>query len=127
MKPLIIQEETSTPKVVLDSDNNKFEISGNSLPEDVMSFYMPIFNWLDEYKKQPNARTEFVFRLSYFNSASAKIILDVLNSLEEIATTGKPVEIRWHYMEIDEDMLATGKEFESMLKMPFTYITYMPD
>jgi hypothetical protein len=124
MTPLVIAEGTSTPKVVFDSEKGKFEISGNSLPEDVMSFYAPVFSWIDEYKKSPNPQTDFNVRLSYFNSASSKIILEILTSLEEIATKGKAVEIRWHYLEIDEDMLATGQEFESMLKMPFTYIPF---
>ena len=127
MEPLLISAETSTPKVILNSEIGKFEISGNSLPEDVMSFYAPVFNWIEAYKKQPNQKTEFNIRLNYFNSASSKIILDILTSLEEIAVKGKSVEIFWHYLEIDEDMLETGKEFEGMLKMPFTYITYLQD
>ena len=127
MEPLFIEEATSTPKVVLDSNNGKFEISGTSLPEDVMSFYEPVFSWIDEYKKQPNTSTEFHIRLSYFNSASSKIILDILCSLDEIASKGKSVLIHWHYLEIDEDMLETGKEFESMLNIPFTFIPYFQD
>ena len=125
MKPLIIAEDTSTPKVILDSEKGKFEISGVSLPEDVMSFYEPVFSWINEYKKNPNSQTEFIFRLNYFNSASSKIILDILTSLEEIAVKGHSVEIQWHYLEIDEDMLATGKEFEEMLKIPFNYIPFL--
>ena len=70
MEALIIEEGNNTPKVILDQENGKFEISGQSLPEDVMGFYEPVFNWLEDYIRQPNKRTEFNFRLMYFNSAS---------------------------------------------------------
>jgi len=43
MESLIIKEGQSTPKIVLDKTNDKFEIAGNSLPEDVLGFYSPIF------------------------------------------------------------------------------------
>jgi hypothetical protein len=127
MEPLIIYEGQSTPKIVLDKANEKFEIAGNSLPEDVLGFYSPVFNWFEEYIKQPNRQTELHIKLMYFNSSSSKAILDILNMLEEVAVKGFGVEIFWYYLEIDEDMLETGKEFEGMLKLPFQFISYMQD
>jgi hypothetical protein len=125
MEPLIIYEGQSTPKIVLDNANEKFEIAGNSLPEDVLGFYSPVFNWFEEYIKQPNRQTELHIKLMYFNSSSSKAILDILNMLEEVAVKGFGIEIFWYYLEIDEDMLATGKEFEGMLKLPFHFISYV--
>jgi hypothetical protein len=125
MEALIIEEGISTPKVILDKEKGKFEISGQSLPEDVMSFYKPIFEWIEEYLKQPNKKTAFNFRLMYFNSASSKIILDILTLLEQLAEKGFDIEILWHYLEMDEDMLSTGKEFDEMLKIPFQFLSYM--
>lgn len=127
MEPLIIEEGLSTPKVILDKEKGKFEISGQSLPEDVMGFYEQVFKWMNEYLKLPNKKTEFNFRLMYFNSASSKVILDILNLLEELSLRGFDVEIFWHYLEMDEDMLATGKEFNKMLKLPFHFVSYMQD
>lgn len=123
MSPLIIPEGSSTPKVVFDKDNNKFELSGNSLPEDVMSFYAPLYKWLEDYSEQPNKKTEAHFNFSYFNSSSAKVILEILAIFEKIASKGFEVEIFWCYSEMDEDMLSTGKEYESMLAIPFTFIS----
>jgi hypothetical protein len=125
MEPMIIKEGQSTPKIVLDKVNEKFEISGNSLPEDVLRFYSPVFNWIEEYIKQPNRKTELHIKLMYFNSSSSKALLDVLNMFEEVVVNGFIVEIFWYYLEIDEDMLETGKEFEGMLKLPFHFISYV--
>ena len=53
MRVIKIQGSDDTPKVILDADNNTFEISGRSLPEDVVAFYDPILEWLDEYAQNP--------------------------------------------------------------------------
>ena len=50
MEILDIRGTTDTPKVLFDPDNNIFEISGRSLPEDVITFYQPVIEWLDDYE-----------------------------------------------------------------------------
>jgi hypothetical protein len=127
MTPLIIQQSQSTPRIIFDAEKNKFEISGNSLPENVMDFYGPVYKWLDDYIKQPNSKTDVTIKLLYCNSSSAKVILDLLTLFEQIASNGYNVEIFWYYLEMDEDMLATGKEYESMLSIPFNFYSYMQD
>ena len=97
MEVINIPGTDDTPNVILDKGNNKFEISGRSLPEDVNMFYEPILNWIDGYAEDPNAKTEFVFNLEYFNTASSKIILDILLKFEEIAENDNDVVIKWHY------------------------------
>ena len=77
MEKIVIEPTLETPKVVLDSESSVIEISGNSLPEDVHSFYSPIISWLDEYKIQPNHRTEVVFNFEYYNTSSSKMILRI--------------------------------------------------
>jgi hypothetical protein len=127
MEPLIIYEAQSTPKVILDKASGKFEIVGNSLPEDVLAFYTPVLNWIKEYVENPNPSTHLNIRLTYFNSASSKVILEILNILESIIDKGNVVEANWYYLEIDEDMLATGQEFSELLKIPFNFYSYMQE
>ncbi len=124
MEPLTIKEGEATPKIILDKEKNKFEISGISLPEDVFSFFAPVFAWMEEYIKQPNPNTEFFVKLNYFNTASSKIILDILIKLEEIKKKGFEVSVAWYHLDMDEDILSTGKEFESMLTIPFKFIAH---
>jgi hypothetical protein len=128
MEALIIKEdpeEASTPGVILDKENNKFEIWGNSLPENIAAFYKPIFNWIEEYKKQPNPKTKLFFNPVYFNSSSFKAILDILLMLEELIPQGYEVEIEWKYLETDEDVSVTGKELQGLAKnINFTFSPY---
>ena len=124
METIKIAGTEDTPNVILDSENEIFEISGRSLPEDVASFYDPILNWLDEYSEGPNEKTIFNFKLVYFNTASSKLLLDILMKLEEIHEGGNDVLIRWYYPEDDEDMEEAGEEYSDIVDVPFEQVSY---
>jgi hypothetical protein len=124
MEALDIRATNDTPKVLLDPENNIFEISGRSLPEDVVSFYQPVLDWLDEYKSEPLGSMEFVFKYVYFNTATSKLVMDILIRLEEIKNAGKEVQVMWFYEQDDEDMLDLGEEFSENVDVPFEIIGY---
>ena len=111
------------PEIILDKKNEVFEISGRSLPEDVNSFYEPVIDWIQEYTKTPNPTTIFKFRFSYFNTASSKIILDILTMFEVMKEEGHDVIVRWYYQKDDEDMHDAGEEFAEMVEVPFELVT----
>lgn len=120
MEKVHIEGTEDTPKVILDKDGAIFEISGRSLPEDAAEFYEPIIAWIEQYQKQPNANTGFQFKLEYFNTASSKLILDVLSALEEV----DGIKVIWYYHEDDEDMEEAGQEFSELVDVPFEFKTY---
>lgn len=122
MEPLIIAATDESPGVSFDQDLGKFLIFGKSFPEDVKRFFDPILFWLEEYAKSPNKETNFEFRLEYYNSATSTMILDILYLLERIAEVEeKKVKVIWHYLELDDDMLDTGKEYADMVRIPFEF------
>lgn len=124
MEVINIVGTDDTPNVILDKGNSKFEISGRSLPEDVNMFYEPILEWIDTYAEEPVGKTEFHFKLEYFNTASSKVILDILLKFEEIVENDNDVVIKWHYHEEEEDMLEAGEEYADIVEIPFDYISY---
>ena len=124
METIKIQGTEDTPKVILDKDSDLMEISGRSLPEDVTSFYEPVLTWLEEYSQNPNKKTIFNFKLVYFNTASSKLLLDILMKLEEIHEAGNDVLIRWHFPEDDEDMEEAGEEYADIVDVPFEQVSY---
>ncbi len=127
MRVIKIQGSDDTPKVILDADNNTFEISGRSLPEDVVAFYDPILEWLDEYAQNPLEKTVFNFKLEYFNTASSKLLLDVLLKLEDMYDAGHDVLVKWHYPDDDEDMEEAGEEYADIVEIPFEQVSYSID
>jgi len=125
MEVIKIKGTDDTPSIVLDKDNEIFEISGRSLPEDVSTFYEPILNWLDEYAGDPNSKTVFSFKLVYFNTASSKLLLDILMKLEDLYENGNDVLIKWYYPEDDEDMQEAGEEYADIVDIPFEQVSYV--
>ncbi|MBN2613970.1 MAG: DUF1987 domain-containing protein [Bacteroidales bacterium] len=124
METIKIQGTEDTPRIILDADKELLEISGRSLPEDVAAFYEPVLNWLNEYSENPNQKTVFNFKLTYFNTASSKLLLDILMKLEELHEKGNDVLIRWHYPEDDEDMEEAGEEYADIVDVPFEQVAY---
>ena len=122
MESLHTKDTYDCPQISLDQENNIFEIAGRSLPEDVYAFYEPVINWISEYAENPNPETIFDFKFIYFNTASSKIILDILTLLEEMIENGHKVRVRWYYISDDEDMEEAGEEYSEMVDVPFELI-----
>lgn len=115
MNAIRIDSTEDTPQVILDKASNEFELSGRSLPEDAASFYQPILDWLEQYANESNPETNFVIKLEYFNTASSKLLLDVLTALEDIDNA----KVSWYYFEDDEDMEEAGEEFSDLVDVEF--------
>ncbi|HIO72040.1 MAG TPA: DUF1987 domain-containing protein, partial [Flavobacteriales bacterium] len=119
MDALIIEGTEFTPDVVMDPGSNRFEMSGESRPENASKFYEAILNWMDNYhslrywrdsKFDDNSNsTVFEFRLEYFNSTSAKFILDILKKIEIFRKDDMNVTVKWYYEELDIDMKESGE------------------
>lgn len=121
MSPLIIKGTETTLTVTLDKANGIFEFSGKSRPENVSDFFEPIFNWFDGYEKQPNQETLVNFKLDYYNSSSAKVLLRLLVRIEELAENGVRSKIHWYYRSNDEDMKESGEDYASLVSVPFEF------
>ena len=125
MELINIEATDETPKVILDPEKNQFEFSGKSLPEDVTLFYNPLMEWLATYQESVGEQsTKAIFKMDYFNTASSKLILDILMLLEEIHEETDSVTIEWHYREDDEDMEEAGEEYADIVDVPFEQISY---
>jgi len=124
MEIINIEATDETPMVILNTEEGVFEMSGKSLPEDVTVFYNPILTWLEGYGLEPNSETVFVLKMDYFNTASSKLILDILLKLEEIHEEHEGVRIDWYYREDDEDMEEAGDEFSDIVDLPFELKEY---
>ncbi len=121
MKRIFIQERDFIPGVILDKDKGKFEISGKACPENMEEFYDPIFNWLDDYAESPNKTTTFSVKLIYYNTASSKALLKILQKLEKMYKNGNDVKVAWHYKKEDEELLIAGEDYAELIKLPFEF------
>ncbi len=130
MEKLVIEPTFNSPSVILDPESNQFNFSGESRPENVRKFYLPILEWLDSFAKEQSemgssARSSSLqvrFNFEYFNSTSAKYILDIFKALNVLNDLGIEILVKWLYEEDDEDMLEVGEEMSRMSKLEFEYI-----
>lgn len=129
MKTLLFEPSDTTPKILFDPNKLYFEISGHSRPEDVRAFYKPVITWLKEFglaisnkEISPDITLEFNFKMIYFNSSSAKFILDVLVEINKIHLGGSEAQINWFYDDGDDDMLEVGEDLSDMVDFEFNYV-----
>lgn len=133
MDSLIIEGTEDSPSVLFDIHSGRFSISGKSRPENTGKFYLPVINWITKYGETLASGKDrltnystiiFEIKLDYFNSISAKYILDIIIILKDFVMKGQKVEIEWHYSKQDDDMLETGKEFSNMVNLKFDFIAH---
>ena len=122
MESLVIKGSKRTPEIVLDKVQEKFLISGRSLPENTASYYAPVLDWFNQYLNEPNPKTILTFELNYFNSSSSKVFLEMIFKMQEILNKGLDAKINWCYTQDDiDDILEAGQIFESLTRIPFIY------
>lgn len=119
---LIIPAKVDTPSVILDKDNNQFELAGRSLPEDANEFYAPILDWAKYYIQRPNPITELDVKLDYYNSASARQILDLIIEFTQVIEHNAVLRINWYYETEDELMKEAGEELSNLAGQSFKFI-----
>ena len=118
-----LEHTEDTPKVVLNNTLGEFSISGRSLPENAVAFYLPIIDWLNKFCAEETSPINFDFKLDYFNTASAKQITKVLLVLQKIAES-RDVKINWHYLVGDSDIKSSGARFAKLIKANIELVPY---
>ena len=122
MEILKYEESGLNPGILLDIENEKFILSGKSCPENVVDFYKPLMDWLEEYKENPLEKTVFEFNLEYYNTASSKILFIIMQKLEAVKETGNDVLIKWYFPEDDEALEEAGEEYDDLIDLDFELI-----
>lgn len=132
MNKYLVEQTTHSPKVVLDLEEGVMLIEGESRPEDVEAFYSPIAKWFEdwgnniyyratEFKSKENHTVRLFF--DYFNSSSAKKIMDLLIQLKAINDLHENIRviIEWAYLQEDEDIEESGRELEELAGVTLTF------
>ncbi len=118
MKKVKIEATYQTPSILLDAENNVFEIKGNSLPNNPHWFYMPLLEWLDGYASHCNPKSVFVFRILHQNSSSTKMFHEMMKIFERMHKSGNKISVDWFYPPDDDDMLQAALELQKTFSFP---------
>jgi len=116
MERINIAKTARTPQIDFDFASNEFVIAGESYPEDASTFFGPLLERITKYLSGlSGAEISFRFEMIYFNSSTAKIVMELFEALEETAASGNQVTITWVYEAGDDNIKELGEEFAEEL------------
>ncbi|BAI72290.1 hypothetical protein AZL_016520 [Azospirillum sp. B510] len=117
MDGLSIPATGRTPGVSFDFASGHLRMTGESYPDDVAAFFGPVFEALRGFLERPDGGAiRFDMELLYFNSSSAKALMNIFQMLETVARTGRPVTLSWCFERNDDSMRELGEDFSEDLR-----------
>jgi hypothetical protein len=121
MEELRISPTKTTPEIIL-NPKGMIRIRGRSIHENVIDFFTPVEDWISAYINIPAEVTCVDINLEYFNSASAKVFIHLMQKITYVTLKHKKFIFNWYYEVGDEDILERGEYFSSVLDVPFNFI-----
>lgn len=117
MNTITIAKTTRSPEINFDFGANRYAIKGESYPEDVSAFYGHLLEKIEtHFSTLTGTEISFRFELIYFNSSTAKILMELFELLDEAGKRGNTVTVTWAYEQDDDNVKELGEEFGEDLK-----------
>ncbi|KTS25636.1 Fe-S oxidoreductase [Methylobacterium indicum] len=111
MDRIQIPATSRSPLVDFDFPAGRLVLRGESYPEDAAAFYGPLLQALRGHLDEGGGPLTVDVALSYFNSSSAKALMNLFMPLEDAAGEGRDVTVRWLYAEGDDTIAEAGEDF----------------
>jgi hypothetical protein len=121
MEELKISPTKNTPEIFLNPDGI-IRVRGRSIHENVTEFFAPVEDWITQYIINPADVTCVDMNLEYCNSASAKVMIHMLQKITYVSLKNKKFVFNWYYEEGDDDILERGEYFAAILDVPMNFI-----
>lgn len=120
----LVREKTgSTPHILIDEDKGYMRFEGESFHENVVEFYREINEWLAEYLKKDFGFFTFDCELYYFNSSTAKLLLNMFMAMDKSVTAASKIVVHWITTEDNEIIIECGEDFsEEIHNMDFQIV-----
>jgi hypothetical protein len=114
MDNLFIAATTTSPEIDFKFDQHVLTFRGESYPENAAAFYAPVIEGLRAYLAAcSNALITVEVTLTYFNSSSTKMLFSVFDALDQAASAGNRVQVKWFRDAEDETILEFGEELQA--------------
>ncbi len=112
----LFEPGTKTPGVYIDDNLHLIMIAGRLIPENPQEFFADFSRVIEEVYKQYGGIC-LKFDLEYFNTGAARGLYKFFVLLRD----KQSLNIIWVYEEDDEDIFESGKEFENLTGLNFSY------
>lgn len=124
MEPFVLSATEHTPAIRLDPAQGLMEIRGRSIPENADRFFTPLHGIVEQYATAPQATSLLRVELTYFNSSTAKYLLDLFRQWEDLHASGRSqVRMEWLHARHDADMAEAGEDYRALLEFPVKLIS----
>lgn len=119
MHNLSIAATSMTPAIEADWTSGHLSLSGDSYPENSFDFFQPLIVWLESYLQQGKGPLVVEVGLTYLNTSSVRVMMDVLDMLEENYRMGRAVSFTWYYEAGNERVAGLAEDFREDCSFPF--------
>jgi len=117
MEDAFIPATERSPEVDFRFTENRLSLRGEAYPEDAAAFFGPLLKLLNDHCEGIRGQELQVdFKLDYFNTSSAKALMNMIQILEQAVRAGTRVNLRWHYQKDDDVMREFGEDFSMELE-----------
>ena len=117
MENMFIPARERSPEVAFRFTEHHLAVRGEAYPEDAPAFFGPILKALTAYCESIQGQALLVeFQLAYFNTSSAKALMNMIHVLEIAASKGTQVSMRWLVQENDDVIREFGEDFSTELQ-----------
>jgi len=117
----------NTPEINFDAQTGNLLIEGQSYMENASKFYYPIIEWINEFILDFKNTINLTIKLGYYNTATAKNIFFILETLKTYQKNGGNYNITWYYKENDEDSKEEIYEFQQELDLNINILSFKFD
>jgi hypothetical protein len=110
------EKTTSTPYVLVDEERGYMRLEGRCFHENVGVFFEDINNWMNAYLATDFGTFTFENEISYFNSSTTKLMLNMLMKMDKRSLGGNKVIVNWITTEDNDIMVECGEDFEEEME-----------
>ena len=98
-----LEATARTPAITLDETAASLTLAGESYPEDVPAFYEQLHKALSAYFSDHQGDFKVDIKLTYFNSSSARALMELLDALDAEASEARAITVSW-FCDPDDDI-----------------------
>lgn len=121
MLALAITPTLRTAGISYNVKDSVLNINGISIPENADAFFQPLYDWMEQMKKEHKGNLTVRINLTYFNTSSVRHLLIIIKSL--IVPFRDTLKIQWVFEADDEEIRERGEQLSEVVKFPFEFVT----
>jgi hypothetical protein len=120
MSDIKITATRQTPEISFEFSRNHLLMTGEVYPENAVAFFTPLTQAVSDYlNRSGDVPVTFVLGLKYMNSASTKMVFQLMGMLNKAASGGRKITLEFRH-DPDDDMMI---EFAVDMKADYVWLT----